>query len=1190
MSPERAGRKAALLRVALVRACGVVSTSVALVALVGWSASLPVLTTLGTDLLPVAPTTAVLLLAGGLALVVDPRLGPGPGLPGRAASAAWGAVALVSLVLLGAAAAGRRIEAEHLGISPPCDPRGTPWGHMVPTTASLFLLLALGFFLPPRGAGDPSAARRLRVARAAAGSVAGAGVVLGIVITYGFLVAASGPVVPPAAGTVIGLVALGAGLFLRAGPPGGAPADSAPAARAGAPGSRGVLAVFALLALGIVVAGFSYFRSTEDRYRADVERQLDFEASLKAEALERWRGDRLADAESLRTNPFFAELVERAFGASPDPASREGVARWIESLRARRSYAWVALLDSRGQVRFTVPPGAESRAHEFATAVLPALEGSLAADGLEVEVGGAFGRLAVVGSLPRSGASARADFVAFGVDPAEHLGPLLASRRASFGIPRTTIVRREGASAVILDGPGAAKSGEVPVLRLPIATSGTVEARGARGESGVLPGVNVHGTNVLAAVRPIPGSKWIVVVWAPLSDVFAASRGRLWGTVLVVLLLVAGAGAGVSAIWRREESRHLHAVIAGEERFRKAFETSPDAVSLTTLDDGTIVAVNQAFQRILGWTEADVVGRSTADIRLWRNPGERAAFVAELRRTGLVENLQVEMATRSGAAIAVLVSASLLEMDGRQHILAVSRDVTERRRIEEALRESETKFRFMAENSGDVIWHLDREYRFDYVSPADERLHGFRPEEVLGKTIWSFLKPEGIERARQVNEKRLADERAGIRTGPVRYELEEICKDGSWVWTEVTVNPYHDGSGQVVGYHGVTRDISERKRMEESLRESERELRQAQVIAGFGSYVLDVAEARWRSSETLDAIFGIDATWDRSVEGWGALIHPEEREEMVRYVTQDVLGRVRPFDREYRIVRPSDGEERWVHGRGEVSTGPDGRATRLSGTIVDVTERRLAEERIRGMNEELERRVAERTEQLSYAVRELESFAYSISHDLKTPLRAIDGYSALLQSDHGAGLGEEARDYLAKVRRGVATMGQLISDLLEYSRLDRRAMRIESVDVDSIVRAVVASRDEEIRSAAAIVRVDGGGVRATADPAGLEMALRNLIDNALKFRRAGRPAEVTIATSRGDGRVRLEVRDNGIGFDMRYRDRIFEIFQRLGRAEDYAGTGVGLALVRRAVQRMGGTVSAESVLGEGSTFRLELPE
>jgi signal transduction histidine kinase len=257
---------------------------------------------------------------------------------------------------------------------------------------------------------------------------------------------------------------------------------------------------------------------------------------------------------------------------------------------------------------------------------------------------------------------------------------------------------------------------------------------------------------------------------------------------------------------------------------------------------------------------------------------------------------------------------------------------------------------------------------------------------------------------------------------------------------------------------------------------------------------------------------------------------------------------------------------------------------------VEVAERRQAEEALRRLNEELEQRVRERTAKLEAANQELETFTYSVSHDLKAPLRGIDGYSQLLLEGHSDRLDEEGRRFLQNVRQAAQHMGQLINDLLAYARLEKGGVRSGQLDPRELVDALLAERAGEItaRGVAVSVAVSGTAVRADRDA--LAMALRNLLENALKFSRDAAPAQIEIAGQAADGAYVLSVRDNGTGFDMKYHDRIFSIFQRLHRSEEYPGTGIGLAIVKKAMQRMGGRVWAESAPRRGATFYLEIPQ
>ncbi len=255
--------------------------------------------------------------------------------------------------------------------------------------------------------------------------------------------------------------------------------------------------------------------------------------------------------------------------------------------------------------------------------------------------------------------------------------------------------------------------------------------------------------------------------------------------------------------------------------------------------------------------------------------------------------------------------------------------------------------------------------------------------------------------------------------------------------------------------------------------------------------------------------------------------------------------------------------------------------------IADITERRKYEETILRLNEELEEHVSIRTAELEAKNKELETFTYSVSHDLKAPLRGIDGYSRLLLDDHAEMLNEEGRHFLNTIRQATTRMNQLIDDLLAYSRLERRALAISLIDPHDMVETCLQERSEEIRARQIEVKVDVPFHQMMVDSESLGQALRNLLDNALKFTREIEQPRIEIGGQETLESYILWMRDNGPGFDMKHHDRIFEIFQRLHRIDEYPGTGIGLAIVRKAMERVGGRAWAESAIGQGATFYLE---
>jgi PAS domain S-box-containing protein len=262
----------------------------------------------------------------------------------------------------------------------------------------------------------------------------------------------------------------------------------------------------------------------------------------------------------------------------------------------------------------------------------------------------------------------------------------------------------------------------------------------------------------------------------------------------------------------------------------------------------------------------------------------------------------------------------------------------------------------------------------------------------------------------------------------------------------------------------------------------------------------------------------------------------------------------------------------------------------FTGHIRDTTKRKQREEEAQAraeevlrLNEELERRVAERTEELEASNRELEAFSYSVSHDLRAPLRAIDGFSKILVNEFGTTLPERAREYLDIVREGAQQMGRLIDDLLAFARMGRQTLGRRDVDTAELVRRSLDQLRGELNEREVDVRI-GDLPNSIADPAMLQQVYVNLLANALKFTRTRSPAVVEVGLTQAGDRQAFFVKDNGVGFDMRYADKLFGVFQRMHRAEDYEGTGVGLAIVQRVIHRHGGRVWADAEPDKGATF------
>jgi signal transduction histidine kinase/DNA-binding NarL/FixJ family response regulator len=510
------------------------------------------------------------------------------------------------------------------------------------------------------------------------------------------------------------------------------------------------------------------------------------------------------------------------------------------------------------------------------------------------------------------------------------------------------------------------------------------------------------------------------------------------------------------------------------------------------------------------------------------------------------------------------------------------------RRFHEFRRDGITDLRAHLRSHPDELLDLAARVQILDANPAGLRLLGAARKEDITRILPRLLTEASFGAFRE--------EMSVLFDGGLTFESELPIRplDGSlrYLYLRLSVMPGHEASlGRVL----VTfMDLTERKRNAQALLESEFFFRESQLAAAVGSYKADFVLGKWKSSEALDQIFGIGTGYDRSIAGWINLIHPEDQMMMADYLQGVVIADHQPFAMEYRIVRKNDGETRWVRGLGKATFGPDGGILALTGTIQDVTERRGAEDALRDSEEryrkQMEQQVLERTAQLEAANRELESFSYSVSHDLRAPLRGIDGFSKIVLEDYQDRLDETGRNYLGRIRQGAQRMGQLIDDLLRLSQVHRHQLNVESIDLTSLCDQAAA----ELARANPHSRVELAiqpGMPVQADARLLRVALDNLLGNAWKFTSRRPDPRIEVGERRLAGGERaFFIRDNGAGFAMEYQDKLFKAFQRLHAPGEFEGTGIGLAIVQRIIHRHRGRVWAEAEPGNGATFFFTLPD
>jgi PAS domain S-box-containing protein len=669
----------------------------------------------------------------------------------------------------------------------------------------------------------------------------------------------------------------------------------------------------------------------------------------------------------------------------------------------------------------------------------------------------------------------------------------------------------------------------------------------------------------------LPGGTW------QLAALPAAGWGRsgeaLWLIRLLGLLAALAAGGLTFFLARNRE-----ALASSEARLRTLLNTIPDLVWLKD-PDGVYLACNPRFERLYGACEADILGKTDADFV----PIELAEFFREKDRAAIatggpsVNEEWVTYAQDGHRELLETIKTPVFDSKGALlGVLGIARDITERKRVEQAVRDSETRYRSLLEMAPfPAVLSRVRDGILLYGNHRAELQYGIRREQGMGQAADSFYETPA-DRARFIELMR--------KEGHVDdLEVRMRSMDGHPFWALVSASIVEFENEPAI--FAAINDISARKEMEATLREQEEFFRLIAENMGDMVAVLDRNGRRLYNSPSYRGLFG-DPDALKGTDSF-AEIHPDDQER-VRQVFRETVATGHGHRATFRFVLP-DGDVREMESQGGVIRGPAGQVERVVVVSRDITERRRMENEIRQLNADLEERVRARTAELAAANKELETFTYSVSHDLKAPLRGIDGYSRLLLEEYQAQLDEEGRLFLNNVRHGVEQMDQLIEDLLAYSRMERRSLSGQTLDLSRLVERILDERRADIQTRGMKVEVALQGLTARADPDGLAIVLRNLVDNALKFTRDSKPPTLSIEGVPGEKSIILKLSDNGIGFDMQFHDRIFDIFQRLQRAEDYPGTGIGLAIVHKAMQRMGGRVWAEGAPGRGATFFLELP-
>lgn len=631
--------------------------------------------------------------------------------------------------------------------------------------------------------------------------------------------------------------------------------------------------------------------------------------------------------------------------------------------------------------------------------------------------------------------------------------------------------------------------------------------------------------------------------------------------------LVGGIALDITDRVRAEE-----AVQKSEKKFATVFQDAPALLAISSLKDGRIVDVNKTLVRTLGYKRDELIGHTALELGIWDDLTVRAKILETLAEKGFAKKIEVAIKGKNGQSHACLFSGEYINIDGDRYMLAFGEDITDRKLMEEELKQRENTLRLFIEHSPAAIVMLDKDLKYVYASRSWLENFAHEVVDIRGRSHYEVF-PDIPERWKEVHRRCLAG-----ATERNKADLWERA-DGTSIWLHWEITPWYRTENEIGGLVIFAEDITNRKRAEEALQKSEQKFAKVfQKVPALLTISIIKDGTFIDVNETMLNTLGFqrDEIIGRSAFDLNIWEDPSDRKALVEALQNQ--GAAKDIEAKFR---GKDGQPFvGLFSAEYIDVGGERYMLLL---IKDITAIRRVQEEIEQLNTQLAARAVE----LEEANRELEAFNYSVAHDLRNPLNLIYGYSQMITVTCGVNLDEDCREYQMQISESILRMNKLISALLDFSRMAHVEPHRERFDLSGLAQAIATELVQSEPERRVSFRISEGVV-VEGDRELLRVVLTNLLGNAWKYTARRGETIIEFGVTEINGKTTCFVRDNGPGFDMADAAKLFEPFQRLPGSEKRRGFGIGLGTVARVVKRHGGKVWAESEVGRGATFYFTL--